>query len=337
MRIAVDAMGGDHAPDRNVAGAVEAAASAGGRYEVVLIGDRPLLEERFSKLIKGLPIEIVHAGEVVAMNESPLVALRSKKDSSITVAMELHGRGEVDGVVSAGNTGAAMVSALYALGRLPGVSRPAIASFFPSTVSPVLVLDVGANVECRPSNLTEFGLMGSIYVQHVLGIANPTVGLLSIGEESGKGTETVVTAHQELLNSNLNFIGNVQGGDILTADINVVVCDGFTGNTILKFSEGITSLLTASIKRGLSKSPPAKLGALLMSPVLMEVKKEISYEEYGGAPMLGIDGTLVICHGRSTVKAIRNAVEAASHMIEEGINEHIKARLDEIHAANIQK
>jgi len=337
MRIAVDAMGGDYAPDRIVAGAVEAAASAGGRYEVVLVGDRPLLEKRFLKLIKGLPIEFVHAGEVVAMDESPSVALRSKKDSSITVAMELHGRGDVDGVISAGSTGAAMVSALHFLGRLPGVSRPALASFFPSTVSPVLVLDVGANVECRPSNLCEFGLMGSVYVQQVMGIANPAVGLLSIGEESKKGTEVVVAAHQELLNSNLNFIGNVQGGDILTSKVDVVVCDGFTGNTILKFSEAFTSLLTAGIKRGLSKNPPAKLGALLMSPVLMDVKKEISYEEYGGAPMLGIDGTLVVCHGTSTVRAIRNAVEVASHMIEEGINEHIKARLDKIHAANIQE
>jgi glycerol-3-phosphate acyltransferase PlsX len=336
MRIAVDAMGGDHAPDRNVAGAVEAAASSGGRYEVVLVGDRPTLEERFTKLIKGLPIEIVHADEVVAMNESPSVALRSKRDSSITIAMELHGRGEVDGVVSPGNTGAAMAAALHGLGPLPGVSRPAIASFFPSAVSPVLLLDVGANVECKPSNLTEFGLMGSVYVQYVLGIENPTVGLLSIGEESKKGTEVIVAAHRELLNSNLNFVGNVQGGDILTSEIDVVVCDGFTGNTILKFSEGVTSLLTAGIRRGLSKSPPAKLGALLMSPVLMDVKKELSYEEYGGAPMLGIDGTLVICHGRSTVKAIRNAVEAASRMIEEGINEQIKARLDKIHAANIQ-
>lgn len=337
IRIAVDAMGGDHAPDRNVAGAVEAAASAGGRYEIVLVGDRLLLEERFSKLIKGLPIEIVHAGEVVAMDESPSVALRSKKDSSITVAMELHGRGDVDGVISAGSTGAAMVAALHILGRLPGVSRPALASFFPSVTSPVLVLDVGANVECRPSNLTEFALMGSVYVQQVMGIANPAIGLLSIGEESKKGTEVVVAAHQELLNSDLNFIGNVQGGDILTSDIDVVVCDGFTGNIILKFSEGFTSFLTAGIKRGLSKNPPAQLGALLMSPVLMDIKKEISYEEYGGAPMLGIDGTLVICHGRSTVRAIKSAVEVASNMIEEGINEHIKDRLDKIHAARIQK
>jgi len=330
-------MGGDHAPDRNVAGAVEAVAAAGGRYEVILVGDRPLIEERSSKLLKGLPIEIVHASETVSMEETPSVALRHKRDSSIAVAMELHRSGEADAVVSAGNTGAAMASALNKLGRLPGVSRPAIASFFPSVRGTALLLDVGANVECRPANLEEFATMGSIYAERVLSVEEPRIGLLSIGEERGKGTEIVIEAHQRLAASNLNFIGNVQGRDILTGEADVVVCDGFTGNVILKFTEGITSLLTASVKRGLSKSPVARVGALLMSPVFRHLKRELNYEEYGGAPMLGIDGVLVICHGGSTAVAIRNAIEVAVRIVEEGIKDHIKARLDEIHAADLQR
>lgn len=337
MRIAVDAMGGDHAPERIVAGAVEAVASARGRYEVVLVGNRSLLEERFSKLLRGLPIDIVNASEVVAMDEAPSTALRHKRDSSIAVAMEMHRTGEVDAVVSAGNTGAAMASALHSLGCLPGLSRPAIASLFPSARGTALVLDVGANIECRPSNLAEFGLMGSVYAEHVLGIDRPRIGLLSIGEESGKGTEVVVEAHQHLLNSSLNFVGNMQGRDILTGEVDVMVCDGFTGNVILKFTEGIISLLTAGVKRSLSKSPLARVGALFMSPVFKQLKRELNYEEYGGAPMLGIDGVLVICHGGSTAKAIKNAVMVASRIVEEGLNNHIKARLDKIHASDLQR
>jgi len=337
MRIAVDVMGGDHAPDRNVAGAIEAAASAGGRYEVILVGDRSLLEERFSRLLKGLPIEIVNASEVVSMDEAPSATLRRKRDSSIAVAMRLHRSGEADAVVSAGNTGAAMAWALHSLGPLPGVSRPALVTFFPSVRGTALLLDVGANVECRPSNLAEFGLMGSVYAEHVLDIKKPRVGLLSIGEESSKGTEVVVEAHKKLLASGLNFVGNIQGQDILTGEADVVVCDGFTGNVILKFTEGIAGHLTASVKRGLSKSPLARVGALLMSPVFRQMRREFDYEEYGGTPMLGIDGVLIICHGISTAKAIRNAVDVAGRIVEEGINDHIKARLDEIHAANLQR
>lgn len=337
MRIALDAMGGDFAPDRIVAGAVEAAASARGAYEVVLVGDSAVLKERFGKLIHGLPIEIAHAGEVITMDEAPAAALRRKRESSINVAMGLHRSGDVDAVVSAGNTGAAMGSALLTLGRLKGVSRPAIASLFPSTRGATLVLDVGANTEVAVRNLMEFAVMGSLVAERVFNISDPLVGLLSIGEERSKGTEMVVEAHRELLDSGLNFIGNVQGQDILTGAADVIVCDGFTGNIVLKFAEGITSFLTAGVKRGLSKSPLAYVGALLMTPVLDEIKKDLDYEEYGGAPLLGIDGVVVICHGGSSAKAIRNAVVIASRMADEKLNDHIKARLEEIHAADLQQ
>ncbi|MFC1499768.1 phosphate acyltransferase PlsX [Candidatus Zixiibacteriota bacterium] len=337
MRIALDAMGGDFAPDRIVAGAVEAAASARGAYEIVLVGDQAVLNEQFGKLIHGLPIEIAHADEVIAMDEAPASALRRKKTSSISVAMELHRTGEVDAVISAGNTGAAMGSALLTLGRLKGVSRPAIASLFPSTRGASLVLDVGANTEVTVQNLMEFAVMGSLSAERVFGITDPMVGLLSIGEEGSKGTEMVVESHAKLLDSGLNFIGNVQGQDILTGAADVIVCDGFTGNIVLKFTEGITSFLTAGVKRGLSKSPIAYFGALLMTPVLDEIKKDLDYEEYGGAPLLGINGVVIICHGGSSVKAIRNAVAIASRMAEEQLNEHIKARLEEINVADLQR
>ncbi len=334
MRIALDAMGGDFAPDRIVAGAVEAAASARGAYEVVLVGNEAVLTERFGKLIHGLPIEIVHADDVIAMDEAPAAALRRKKTSSINVAMELHRSGDVDAVISAGNTGAAMGSALLTLGRLKGVSRPAIATLFPSTRGATLVLDVGANTEVTVRNLMEFAIMGSLAAERVFGISDPMVGLLSIGEEGSKGTEMVVETHRRLLDSGLNFIGNVQGQDILTGAADVIVCDGFTGNIVLKFTEGITSFLTAGVKRGLSKSPLAYFGALLMTPVLNEIKKDLDYEEYGGAPLLGIDGVVIICHGSSSVRAIRNAVAIASRIAEEQLNDHIKARLEEIDVAD---
>lgn len=337
MRIAFDAMGGDHAPERNVAGAAEAAASARGEYEVVLVGDSTVLKERFGKLLRGLPVEIVHASEVVGMDEAPATALRRKRDSSISVAMELHRTGEVDAVVSAGNTGAAMASALLTLGRLPGVSRPAIASLFPSTRGASLVLDVGANTECKAENLVEFAVMGSLFAEKAFGIEEPVVGLLSIGEERSKGTDIVVEAHRQLLRSGLNFVGNVEGNDILTGDLDVVVCDGFTGNVVLKFTEGITSLLTSRLKRGLSKSPLARIGALFMSPVFKNLKKDLDYEKYGGAPLLGIQGAVIICHGGSTARALKNAVKVAGRIVGEGLNDHIKARLDEIHAADLQQ
>jgi glycerol-3-phosphate acyltransferase PlsX len=333
IRIAVDAMGGDHAPERIVAGAVEAAAAGAGRFEVVLVGNEPLLRERFERILHGLPISIAHASETVAMDEAPASAVRRKKNSSIAVAMRRHRAGEVDAVVSAGNTGAVMGSALLTLGRLPGVSRPAIATVFPSEAGTTLLLDVGANPDCRPQNLVEFGIMGSLYAEHVFGIARPRVGLVSNGEESGKGTEAVVEGHRLLMESGLDFVGNIQGRDILKGDVNVAVCDGFTGNVLLKFTEGIISLMTTGIKRGLARSLLARVGALLMAPVFRELKKDLDYEEFGGAPLLGIDGVIVICHGGSSAKAIHNAVRVAERMVREGLNGHIKARLDEIHAA----
>jgi len=329
-------MGGDYAPDRIVAGAVEAAAEAAGAYEIVLVGDRTLLSDRFGTLMQGLGIEIAHASEVVGMEEAPAVALRRKRDSSISVAMELHRSGEVEAVVTAGNTGAAMASALLTLGRLAGVTRPAIGTLFPSTRGATLVLDVGANTECSARNLVEFAIMGSLCAERVFGTPEPAVGLLSIGEEPSKGTEAVVAAHDRIRTTGLNFVGNVQGQDILTGEADVIVCDGFTGNVVLKFTEGITTFLTAGLRHGLRRSPVANIGALLMSPVFADVKKKLDYEEYGGAPLLGINGAVIICHGGSTARAIKQAVKVACRMAEEGLNEHIKGRLDGMNAAELQ-
>lgn len=332
MKIAVDAMGGDYAPDRIVEGAVEAAASARGAYGIVLVGDRDRLADTYARPLQGLPIEIEHAGETVEMKDEATVAIRRKRDASIAVAMRLHRQGKVDAVVSAGHTGAVMATALLTLGRVRGVSRPAIAIVFPSASGATLILDVGANPDCRAQNLLEFAIMGSLYAEHVFGIPAPRVGLISNGEEQNKGTEAVVEAHRLLLNSGLHFVGNIQGRDILTGDANVVVCDGFTGNVLLKFTEGVMTFLSAGLKRGLVKSPLARLGALLMSPVFQGLKRDLDYEEYGGAPLLGVNGVVIICHGRSTAKAIRNAIQSAARTAGEGLNQHIQARLDQMHS-----
>ena len=263
------------------------------------------------------------------MDESPITALRKKKNTSIAVALSLHRQGRVDAVVSAGNTGAVMASSVWTLKRLEGVDRPAIASFFPTEKEPIIVLDVGANADCKPLNLYQFAVMGSIYARSILGRRNPRVGLLSIGEESSKGNELTLEAHRLLGRSSLNFIGNLEGKDILTGDVDVVVCDGFVGNVILKFTESIERILTTHFNKHLRSNLRSKLGALLLKPVFENFRKDFDYAEYGGAPLLGIDGVSIICHGKSSPKAISNAILVARRMVREGINEMIKQRLKE--------
>lgn len=324
MRIGIDAMGGDHAPRNPVRGGIEAA-YLWPDLEIVLIGEenrvRAELEEE-----KNVPrnISVVHAPEVVGMEEPPVQALRKKRDSSLGVATRLQHEGQLDAFISAGNTGAVMAFSLTGLGRLEGVERPALATLMPTEQGTCVVLDVGANLDSKPVHLVRFGIMGSLFTNYVLGREKPKVGLLSVGEESTKGDALTVRAHELLAKTNLNFIGNVEGQDVLKGKADVVVCDGFVGNVILKFTESVMSMLEASILKYVYTSIRARAGVFLMRPILRRFAKDLDYEEYGGAPLLGIRGTVIICHGRSSGKAIRNAVRVARLVVERGVNEKIK-------------
>jgi len=329
MRIAIDAMGGDRAPEVLVQGAIQALKDYREGLEIILVGRKDALERELEKYGSDRRISIVHASEVISMEDKPTVALRSKKDSSISVAMRLQKNGLADAVVSAGSTGATMATSFMELGKLRGVGRPAIAVTFPCAYRRYCtVLDVGANSECRPENLYQFGVMGSLYVSRALGIENPEVGLLSIGEEKSKGNPTIVEAHKLLANSNLNFIGNIEGKDILAGAADVVVCDGFVGNIILKFTESIIHFLIATGKDKFTSSLRRKIGTFLLMPAFEEVRRDMDYQEYGGAPLLGINGVTVICHGRSSPKAIRSAIRVAKEMVEGRVNDHIKEQVE---------
>lgn len=330
LRIAIDAMGGDQAPRVVVEGVVEASSLLNQGEELILVGDEGAIKKEMEDLPAGsLLISVVHASESIYMDESPILALRKKKDSSIAVALAMQQKGEVEAVVSAGNTGAVMASSVWKLKKLEGVDRPAIASFFPTEKDPIIVLDVGANADCKPLNLYQFAVMGSIYAQSILGRRNPRVGLLSIGEESSKGNELTLETYRFLEKSSLNFVGNLEGKDVLTGDVDVVVCDGFVGNVILKFTESIERILTTHFNKHLRSNLRSKLGAFLLKPVFENFRKDFDYAEYGGALLLGVDGVSIICHGKSSPKAISNAILMARRMVKEEINERIKERLKE--------
>ncbi len=323
-------MGGDQAPRVVVEGVVEASSLLNQGEELILVGDEGAIKKEMEDLPAGsLLISVVHASESIYMDESPILALRKKKDSSIAVALAMQQKGEVEAVVSAGNTGAVMASSVWKLKKLEGVDRPAIASFFPTEKDPIIVLDVGANADCKPLNLYQFAVMGSIYAQSILGRRNPRVGLLSIGEESSKGNELTLETYRFLEKSSLNFVGNLEGKDVLTGDVDVVVCDGFVGNVILKFTESIERILTTHFNKHLRSNLRSKLGAFLLKPVFENFRKDFDYAEYGGALLLGVDGVSIICHGKSSPKAISNAILMARRMVKEEINERIKERLKE--------
>jgi len=327
MRIALDAMGGDKAPVGIVDGGIEAVQEAAGRFTLVLVGRQDELERYISD--SGLPtgnVEIVHAPDVIGMSESPATAIRRKRDSSIAVATRLHKEGRADAVVSAGNTGAAVASSLLSMGRIPGIDRPAIAICYPSRNGGTIVLDGGANSDNVPRHLEQFALMGAAYAELILGRKDPRVGLLSIGEEPSKGSELIREAHELLTASGLNFAGNVEGRDVIAGTVDVVVTDGFTGNVLLKFTESIIHFLGSLLREGIEKRTMAKIGAGLMKPVFREMGRTLDYAEYGGMPLLGIDGVTIIGHGGSSAKAIKNAVLAAERSVELGITASIKER-----------
>ncbi|MFC1538540.1 phosphate acyltransferase PlsX [Candidatus Latescibacterota bacterium] len=338
-QIAVDAMGGDNFPQVQIEGSLEALVSCDD-VEVTLVGDKNIVEKSLKKIVNsenssGLKsgssalerIKIVHADEVIGMSESPARAIRSKKNSSLVIANKLCRSNEIEAVISAGNTGAAMASSLLYMGRLTGVSRPAIMALFPSKKNLVAVLDLGANSECKPENLYQFGVMGSLYTTHILGYENPRVGLLSIGEERSKGNELTESAYSLLENSELNFIGNIEGRDIFEGIADVVVCDGFVGNVLLKFGESAFGFVAHSLHKKVSKHILWKIGAILLKPAFYKVKEEMSVEEYGGAPLLGVNGVSIICHGNSSPKAIKNAIKVARRLVLEEVNKKIETEL----------
>lgn len=328
VRIALDVMGGDRGPVEMVAGAVQAVRELG--LEVTLLGDE-------SQIAQALPrgasddsrIDIVHTSQIISMDESPFEAVRRKKGASIVVAFELLKSGRVDAVVSAGNSGATMAAAMRALGRLKNVSRPGIASIFPTLKEPVVMMDVGANVDCRPQHLFQFGVMGAAFSQVLFGNESPSVGLLSIGEEGGKGNTLVKQAHELLQQSSLNYIGNVEGRDTFQGNTDVIVCDGFVGNVCLKVSEGLAEAVIAMLRDEIGKSVAAKLGYLLARRAFASFRKRVDYAEYGGAPLLGLNGVGIVCHGRSNAWAIRNAIKVAGEMVRNRVNEHISRLLAE--------
>jgi len=312
MRIALDAMGGDYAPDVNIQGAVETVCDSED-IDITLVGDEPLLVKELSgHKYPQKRIEIKHASQAVGMEESPTVAIRKKRDSSIRRGIELVKSGEADGFVSAGNSGAVMGTALLLLGTSDFVDRPAIAAIMPTLKAPFVLIDAGANIHCKPANLLQFALMGSTYCRHILGRNNPRVALVSTGEEDSKGNELTKETFKLLKEADVNFVGNADGKDIFTGDLDVIVCDGFTGNVILKTSEGLADNLIKMLKREVANLATGRIGYLLIKPALRNFKKKTDYDEYGGAPLLGIKGACIISHGRSTSKAIRNALKVAS-------------------------
>lgn len=331
IRVAVDAMGGDNAPAVEVEGAVAAARQWG--VPIVLVGDRERVAEELARHdVRGLSIDIHHASEVVGMRDSASDAIRKKKDSSIRVAFNLVREGRADAVVSAGNSGATMAAAMFVLKRIKGIDRPAIATIFPNLKDQTLVLDVGGNVDCKASHLTQFALMGEVYARQVLGKNQPRVGLLSNGEEESKGNELTREAHQLLKGAPFNYLGYVEGRDVFNGHADVIVCDGFVGNVVLKLAEGLAESIFTMLRREVGSRLLAKVGFLLARPAFRAFRKKVDYAEYGGAPLLGVEGTGMICHGGSSPRAIMNAIHMACETAAQNVNGKLMDQLQRLDA-----
>src|SRR5437868_5798515 len=332
VRIALDAMGGDHAPDEIVKGAVLAAREL--PVEILLVGQEAVVRKHLSATDGALPrnIEVVDALEVVEMDDTALAPLRKKKNSSIRICANLVAEGRANAFVSAGNTGAAWTSARVVMGMVEGVSRPALAAIVPSAKGHTRLRDVGANVETKPQHLREFAVMGHFYAQMLFGLDAPRIGLISIGEEEGKGNELTKETYRVLKETGLNFIGNAEGRDIYNGNADVVVCDGFTGNVVLKASEALGEMVWKLIKTEAKKSVMSKIGGKMLKPALTSLRKRMDYSEYGGAPLLGVKGGCIVCHGRSNAKAIKNALRVARAFAMNRVDEKIQERVNDLHA-----
>ncbi|HPS54400.1 MAG TPA: phosphate acyltransferase PlsX [Sedimentisphaerales bacterium] len=325
MRIAIDAMGGDNAPDEIVSGAIEAIDFISADDSLILVGPEDVISKKLSKKHRE-KISIVDASEVIDMDESPIDSLRKKRKSSIAVMAKMAADNEADAVISAGNTGACVAAFQMRMRNLPGVNRPGIAVVFPTFEGPVTICDVGANIACKPINLYQYAVMAYLHAKHILGIENPRVGLMSIGQEDAKGNEVVKKA-RDLIKSdpNLNFVGNIEGRDIFRGVCDVAVCEGFVGNVILKLTEGLVSGLFKAVKHELLQEKITL--ALKFKPVMMRIYKRYDYNEYGGAPLLGVNGTAIISHGSSKSITIRNAILAAKKAKIQKINDRIEEYL----------
>lgn len=334
--IAVDAMGSDRAPKPEVEGAIQAARHLGIRVALVGREQHIRAELAHHPFAAGLPIEIVHASEVITMEDKVGQAIRAKRDSSMRVGLRLVRDGKAAGFITAGNTGAAMATAKMVFGTLPGVDRPALAAVFPTAAgTAAILLDVGANVDCKPENLQQFAVMGEIYFRSIFGTRRPRVGILSIGEEETKGNELTREAYKLLKQMPLNFVGNVEGRDLYNGQVDVIVADGFVGNVALKISEGVVNLVRYQLKESLRATITRQVGFLLSRRAFSEFKKRLDYAEYGGAPLLGLKGICIVSHGSSNANAIKNAIRVASEFAEHRINETIERELATTRAASV--
>lgn len=334
--VAVDVMGGDSAPCHEIAGAILAARQW--QIPIILVGQSELIEaELANQDLQDLDIRVEHASEVVGMHDSASDAVRKKKNSSIRVAFDLVKEGVANAVVSTGNSGATMAAGMFVLKRIPGIDRPAIATVVPNLKDHTLILDVGGNVDCKPLHLVQFALMGSVYASQMLSKGKPRVGVLSNGEEESKGNDLTREASQILSQTSLNYVGYSEGRDIYNGDIDVVVCDGFVGNVVLKVSEGLAEAMSRMLRQELSSRFLSKLGYLLVKPSLKAFRKKVDYAEYGGAPLLGIQGTAMICHGSSSPRAIMNAIKMAHDSETHQVSQKLSERLEEIRAENLSE
>lgn len=330
--IALDAMGSDRAPKPEIEGAIQASRRFG--IHVALVGPEETLQAELSRhpFSRSLPITVVHASEVITMEDKAVQAVRAKRDSSMRVGSRLVREGKAAAFISAGNTGAAMATAKMVLGGLPGVDRPALVAIIPTAVGTVsTLLDVGANVDCKPHNLEQFAMMGEIYFRSMFGTARPRVGLLSIGEEEGKGNELTRETYPLLKQLPINFVGNVEGRDIYNGKVDVIVSDGFVGNVALKTSEGVANLVRSTLKETLAATITRQVGYLLSRSAFHDFKKRLDHTEYGGAPLLGIRGACFITHGSSNANAIKNAVRVANDFAERDITAHIQKEMAALH------
>ncbi|MBI2093530.1 MAG: phosphate acyltransferase PlsX [Candidatus Omnitrophica bacterium] len=322
MKVALDAMGGDSAPETPVAGALRAAREL--PIEIVLVGKQDAIEQQLARY-RHLPsnLSIVHAPEVVGMDESPAASIRKKRESSISIGVGLLKDHQVEAFVSAGNTGAVVSASTLFAGLLPGIERPGIAILMPGIKNDTLLIDVGANIDPKPIHLLQYALMGEAYMRYVLGRSRPVVGLLNVGEEEGKGTDFIKETYGLLESSGINFMGNVEGRDIFSGAVDVIVCDGFAGNVALKTAESLANAISILLKRSLTVSPITRLGAWLARDAFLQLRKEIDYAERGGAPLLGVNGTSIIAHGASSGKAIKNAIRVAYESVRHELNRHM--------------